>query len=208
LGKLVLEKAGKKFRKEWIFRNLDYSFEENKSYVILGPNGSGKSTLLKLCASYITPTEGLVKYIENENEISQDFIHQHITMATPYMELPEEFTPLEILDFHLGFKTFYNSMSKSEFLELVNLVDAKDKPLNKFSSGMKQRFKIGLAIVSKSDMLFLDEPVINLDAAGISLYRNLITEFNKDRIIIICSNNIEAEFDFCDSQINVEHFKN
>ena len=206
-ARIELKQIGKRYRKDWIFRNVDFEFQSNNSYVIQGPNGSGKSTFLKLCASYLLPTKGSIKYFMDENEIDENEIHNHITIAAPYMELPEEFTPLEILDFHLGFKSFYNNLSQKDFLNLIDLHHAKDKPLNKFSSGMKQRMKLGLAIASQSEMLFLDEPTINLDAKGIALYKELIQRYHKDRVIMVCSNNIKDEFDFCEETINVMDFK-
>jgi ABC-type multidrug transport system ATPase subunit len=207
LDKIELHQVAKKYRKDIIFRNLDFQFLKNKSYVIQGPNGSGKSTLLKLCASYITPTSGEVTYYNGNEKLPLDVVHKYITIAAPYMELPEEFTPLEILDFHLGFKNFRNALGKDEFLEMINLSDAKNKPLNNFSSGMKQRLKLGLAIVSQSDLLLLDEPVINLDSQGVELYKNLIRDYGDDRIIIVCSNNIKEEYDFCDISLNVMDYK-
>jgi len=207
VDRIELHEAGKRYRKEWIFRDVNFVFEKNKSYVIQGPNGSGKSTLLKLCASYILPTKGSVKYFEDGKEIPPEKIYNHISIAAPYMELPEEFTPMEILDFHLGFKSFYGDLSKEEFLETVDLINAKDKALNKFSSGMKQRMKLGLAIISRSSLLLLDEPLINLDKKGSELYAALIEKYSEDRIIIVCSNNIEDEYSFCDMALDVTDFK-
>ena len=205
--RIELKQIGKRYRKDWIFRNVDFEFQSNKSYVIQGPNGSGKSTFLKLCASYLLPTKGSIEFNIDGKEVLENEISSHITIAAPYMELPEEFTPLEILDFHLGFKSFYDNISKADFLQLIDLHHAKDKPLNKFSSGMKQRMKLGLAIASQSEMLFLDEPTINLDAKGIALYKELIQRYHKDRIIMVCSNNIKDEFDFCEVAINVADYK-
>ena len=205
--RIELKQIGKRYRKDWIFRKVDFNFQSGKSYVIQGPNGSGKSTFLKLCASYLLPTKGSIKYFIDDSEIAENEIHNHITIAAPYMELPEEFSPLEILNFHMGFKSFYDNLTQKDFLNLIDLHHAKDKPLNKFSSGMKQRMKLGLAIASKSEILFLDEPTINLDANGIALYKELINRYAKDRIVLVCSNNIKDEFDFCEVNINVMDYK-
>lgn len=207
MDKISLRKAGKRYKKDWIFKDMDFEFLKGKSYVILGPNGSGKSTLLKMVASYLGPTKGEIQFLNQEEEIPLDKVQQYITMATPYMELPEEFTPDEILDFHLGFKQFYGGMSKEEFLDLIYLTDAKEKAVSMFSSGMKQRLKLGLAIASESDLLLLDEPTINLDQKGVDLYRHLMDKYGHNRIIVVCSNNIKEEYDFCDVSINVMDYK-
>lgn len=207
MDKITLSKIGKRYKKDWIFRDFTHDFSINNAYVIQGSNGSGKSTLLKICASYLSPTLGEIKYYNDNQEISTSDIHKHISIAAPYMELPEEFTPLEILDFHLGFKHLYDQMSKEDFLKYIGLENSSNKPVNKFSSGMKQRMKLGLAILSKSNLLMLDEPAINLDSAGIDLYHKMINQFGRDRIIIVCSNNIREEFSFCQTAINVNDYK-
>lgn len=207
MDKIVFSGIGKRYKKDWVLRDFSYEFVANKAYVIQGSNGSGKSTLLKIIASYLSPTLGKIDYIIDNHNIDSNQIHQHLTIAAPYMELPEEFTPKEILDFHLGFKLLYGKMNKSEFLEYIDLKNAEDKPVNKFSSGMKQRLKLGLAILSKSELLLLDEPTINLDSAGIELYHKMIRDFSANRIIIVCSNNIKEEFSFCEASINVNDYK-
>jgi ABC-type multidrug transport system ATPase subunit len=207
VDKITVNLIGKRYKKDWIFRDFSHDFLTNNAYVIQGSNGSGKSTLLKICASYLSPTLGNIRYLEADTEITINKIHHYITYAAPYMELPEEFTPLEILDFHLSFKTLYNNMSKEEFLDFIGLSSSATKPVNKFSSGMKQRMKLGLAILSKSDLLLLDEPAINLDSAGIELYHNMINKFGNGRIILVCSNNISEEFSFCQTAINVNDYK-
>jgi len=207
VDKIILDNIGKRFKKDWIFNNLSYTFHANQSYAVQGSNGSGKSTLLKIVAAYLDPTVGSVSYFASNQQIENQLIHTSITLAAPYMELPEEFTPVEIVKFHLGFKNFIDEMSIAEFLKTVQLDKESHKTVNQFSSGMKQRLKLGLAILSKSDLLLLDEPTINLDANGISLYQQWIKKYASKRIILICSNNIKEEIEFCDSFINVNDFK-
>lgn len=207
MDKITLTNIGKRYKKDWIFRDFSHEFIADNAYVVQGSNGSGKSTLLKIIASYLSPTLGELHYLNGNEEINQAEIHKHITIAAPYMELPEEFTPMEILNFHLGFKSLYNNMTKENFIEFIGLTASANKPVNKFSSGMKQRMKLGLAILSQSNLLLLDEPAINLDSNGIDLYHRMINEFGKNRIIIVCSNNISEEFSFCQTAINVNDYK-
>ncbi|MBN2747203.1 MAG: ATP-binding cassette domain-containing protein [Bacteroidales bacterium] len=207
MDKIILDNIGKRFKKDWIFNNLSYTFHANKSYAIQGSNGSGKSTLLKIVAAYLDPTLGTVSYFSSNQPIDSQLIHSSLTLAAPYMELPEEFTPIEIVKFHLGFKSFYNDISVDTFLKIVQLDKESHKTVNQFSSGMKQRLKLGLAILSKSDLLLLDEPTINLDANGINLFQEWIKKYSSNRIIIICSNNIREEIEFCHDVINVNNFK-
>lgn len=207
MDKISLQQVGKRFKKDWVFRDFSYDFHQNTAYVIQGSNGSGKSTLLKLIASYLSPTLGKVLYSNHGQNIDIQQIHHHLSIAAPYMELPEEFTPSEILDFHLGFKQLYKPLSAQEFLDYIYLQEARDKPVNQFSSGMKQRLKLGLSICSQSDLLLLDEPTINLDSKGVALYQQMIDDFGKNRIIIVCSNNLKEEYAFCQESINVNDYK-
>lgn len=207
MEKIVLENIAKRYAKEWIFRDLYYTFEHNNSYVILGSNGSGKSTFLQIVASVLTPSKGVINYIQNNIPIDDEKIYKHISLSAPYMELPEEFTLSEVIDFHLNFKDFYDDIDKKKFIEICYLEKAENKIVRNFSSGMKQRLKLALTILSKSGAVFLDEPSSNLDEKGINWYKNLILEYKRDRIVVVCSNNLHNEFFFCNKIIQIEDYK-
>ncbi len=208
MNKIVLENTSKRYIKEWVFRGFSYTFTNDESYVIVGSNGSGKSTLLQVVATVLTASRGSVNYFDNDIAIESEKIYKHISIASPYMELPEEFTLAEVVDFHLKLKSFYGDISRNQFLEICYLDEWKNKVVRNFSSGMKQRLKLALAIITKSDALFLDEPSSNLDRKGIDWYKDLVVKFKQDRIVVVCSNNIPDEFFFCNKQINIEDYKN
>ena len=130
-----------------------------------------------------------------------------MSIATPYLELPEEFTLREVLAFHRKLKPFYNEYSNQKMIDIMELNHAKDEKISNFSSGMKQRVKLGLAILSKTDLLLIDEPSSNLDAEAIIWFQKLIENYRKDRIIVICSNHISAEYAFCEHEIVMEMYK-
>ena len=100
--------ASKRFNKEWIFSNLNFSFVTGQHYALIGNNGSGKSTLLQVIAGYIGLTKGQVNWVDNEGQsIDSSKIYQHISIAAPYLELVEEFTALEQIAFHQQFKPLH-----------------------------------------------------------------------------------------------------
>ncbi len=208
MNRIVLHNIAKRYAREWIFRNVNYEFKRNESYVILGSNGSGKSTLLQVIASYLTPSKGSVRFYDNDAEIAIEQVYKHFSIATPYLELPEEFTLLEVIAFHRKLKAFYGNMTDEKIVELMGLTKAKNKTISQYSSGMKQRVKLGLAILSNTDLLLIDEPSSNLDAKAIAWFQDLIKEYRKDRIIIVCSNHIKVEYDFCNHEIVMEDYKN
>ncbi|AOM76633.1 ABC transporter ATP-binding protein [Pedobacter steynii] len=203
--KISLSKAGRRFNQEWIFRNFDYEFQSPGKYAILGPNGSGKSTLLSLILGSLSPSEGGISY-HAEKTIAVEDIYKHLSFAAPYLDLIEEFTLEETIDFHFKFKGLYNNMTKDAVLALLGLEKSQDKALKYFSSGMKQRTKLVLAFCSDTPILLLDEPTSNLDQQGISWYLELIANFTDKRLVIVGSNQ-EVEYSFCQHLIQVTDYK-
>src|SRR4051794_28621392 len=125
--KIQLEKTGKQFSRNWIFRNLSLTISSPQKLAVLGPNGSGKSTLLQLLSGYITPTEGKIHFSKDEKTIEPELVFQHISIATPYLELIEEFTLKEIVDFHFQFKKAVRNISSEEIISIMELEKSKNK---------------------------------------------------------------------------------
>lgn len=200
-----LENLGRRFNKEWIFRNIDYTFNSGQKYAILGPNGSGKSTLLSVLLGSLTPSEGKISYF-GEKEVLPEEIFQYISFAAPYLDLIEEFTLQETIDFHFKFKDYQSGMDASTVLELLALSRAEDKPLKYFSSGMKQRTKLALACCAAAPILVLDEPTSNLDTQGTDWYLSLIAKFAQDKLILVGSNQA-YEYGFCEHQLDIMQYK-
>lgn len=200
---IVVENLGKKFNRDWIFRHLTTSFSTDVSYAITGSNGSGKSTLLQNLAGMLPPTEGKLNLKHNQKIINPDEIFSYLVIAAPYQELIEEFTLAEAVAFHTRFKPLKKGISIKDFVELIYLPKALHKPVKFFSSGMKQRLKLGLAFYSDTPILLLDEPTSNLDKTGIAWYSQQITQNLQNRIVIICSNQ-PYEYEFCKKILHIE----
>jgi ABC-type multidrug transport system ATPase subunit len=198
---ITLQNIGKKFSKEWIFRNIDFQFEKDNYYHISGSNGAGKSTLLQLIAGKISPSEGEINYLNNNINISKDDFYKHVSFVSPYLRLPEEMSFDEILDFYAAFKKM--RYSKDILLNKSDIKLPSQKPIKQFSSGMKQRVKIILAIFADTPILLLDEPISNLDASGIEWYKKIVEEEKNNRLIIVCSNNIIDEHFFCNFTLHI-----
>ena len=203
---IQVQKAAKRFHYEWIFKNLDLELSSGDSLAITGGNGSGKSTLLKCLSGAIPLTQGSITYRTEGDLITEDQWFRSLAIATPYMELPEEFTLLEAIGFHFQFKKPYGHSIPEELVALLGLEKHQHKALSQFSSGMKQRVKLGLAIFSEVPLLLLDEPTSNLDKQGIAWYLDTMERCAKDRIVIVCSNE-PREYAFCQNKISLEDFK-
>ena len=201
-----LDSVGKRFNREWIFRRCSYEFSSGKSYAITGPNGSGKSTLLQVIAGAILHNEGTIEYNNGQRTTDNEQHYTYISIAAPYLELIEEMTGKEILEFHSKFKPLIQSLNFEEILKTVGLENAINKQIRYFSSGMKQRLKLAQAFFSDTPVLLLDEPTTNLDADGIALYHTLINNYTKDKLVIV-SSNVKQEYDFCEAVIEIGEFK-
>jgi ABC-type multidrug transport system ATPase subunit len=204
---IILDKTGKKFNTEWIFKNLSHTFETGKACAILGKNGSGKSTLLQVIAGNLHATSGSIRYIDENEEISPSVIFRSLSIVAPYQELIEEFTLAEMLKFHFSFKQLMPGYAVSDVNQLLGFRNTSHKSLKLFSSGMKQRVKIILAMLSNTSILLLDEPTSNLDKAGIDWYLDLVNKFSRNRVVIVCSNLQAQETSFCSEKLLIEDYK-
>jgi len=203
---ITLNNTGKRYNREWIFRHCSYTFTSGKNYAITGPNGSGKSTLLQVIAGATLHNEGTIEYNDGQRTTNNEQHYSNISIAAPYLELIEEMTAKEMLTFHSKFKPLIQSLSIEEMLKIVGLENAVNKQLRYFSSGMKQRLKLAQAFFSKTPILLLDEPTTNLDADGIALYQSLISNYTKDKLVIV-SSNVKEEYGFCEEVIEIVKYK-
>lgn len=204
--RVSLTDAGKRFNRDWIFRHVSQEFQAGKGYALTGPNGSGKSTLLQVIAGALLPSEGKVNYFHDAGAVAGDEQFHGITVCAPYLELIEEMTAMEFLSFHATFKPWVAGPTPEDMLDRVGLLAARDKQVRWYSSGMKQRLKLLQAFYSDTPVLLLDEPCTNLDQSGIDIYRSLVTELTRDRLVIVSSND-KVEYDFCGNLIWMPDYK-
>ncbi|MFN8323322.1 MAG: ABC transporter ATP-binding protein [Chitinophagales bacterium] len=199
---IQLKSVSKKFGSEWIYKKIDATFTSGNQYAIVGPNGSGKSTLLKMIAGIITPNKGEVIYTNTEGNSVAENVFSKISFCAPYMDLPEELTLSELLQFHTSFRNL--TISSDELISLLQINVHKE--IRNYSSGMKQRVKLALAFYTQADILLLDEPTANLDETWIALYLKLINETTVGKIVVI-SSNIPAEYNFCNTVLKITDYK-
>jgi ABC-type multidrug transport system ATPase subunit len=122
------------------------------------------------------------------------------------MELVEEMSLTEFLQFHQVFKPFISGVDTKKIISEIGLEKSAHKHTRYYSSGMKQRVKLAQAIFSDVPVLLLDEPCTNLDEEGIALYYRLIKNYCADRIVIISSNDVQ-EYGFCEKRLDIMSFK-
>ncbi|RYZ22167.1 MAG: ABC transporter ATP-binding protein [Chitinophagaceae bacterium] len=204
--RIELAGAGRRYNHDWIFRKTDLHFHSGNAYALTGPNGSGKSTMLGVIGGLLQPSEGKVFHYIDDKAVAPENSYRHIALAAPYLDVIEEFTATEFLDFHQKFKPLRAGHSTASVLDRVGLTGAAHKQVRYYSSGMKQRVKLAQAFFSDTPALLLDEPTSNLDATGVQLYKDLIGEETAGRLVIVCSND-PNEYDFCATVLSVTDHK-
>lgn len=202
------QNIGKRFEREWIFRKLSCDFCSKNPTAIVGSNGSGKSTLIKSLIGYLPLSEGKLIYSDNQLNKNKSILKEnwqnYIAWAAPYTELIEEFTLLEQLKFHKAFKSF--DIEVEEIIEKLGFSNTKSKTIRFFSSGMKQKLKLALAIYSDAKIVFLDEPTSNLDKQNSEWYLQEINAIIDKKVLVIASNQ-ESEYHFCSQIIDIQNLK-
>jgi ABC-type multidrug transport system ATPase subunit len=219
---ISLSDAGKRFNREWIFRHITYTFEKGQFYAITGPNGSGKSTLLQVLSGGMMVNEGNCQFAVDSSQLAVDStssaishppsaipaedIYKHISFCAPYLELVEEMTLKEFLEFHNGFKPFLQGQTTDSIIALIGLTKASGKQIRYYSSGMKQRVKLAQCIFSDTPVVLLDEPCTNLDEDGIQLYKSMIENYCLGRLVVVSSND-KVEYSFCKHTLSILDYK-
>jgi len=150
--------------------------------------------------------EGDGEWSVDNKKLELEKVYNYISICAPYLEVVEEMTLIEFLDFHAGFKPFLSSITSEKIISILGLENAVNKQIRNYSSGMKQRVKLAQSIFSDVPVVLLDEPCTNLDSTGIQLYHSLINDYCKDRMVVVSSND-EVEYSFCKEKISLTTYK-
>jgi len=199
-----LNDIGKKFGSRWVLKHISLELAPGSRVALAGPNGSGKSTLLQIIAGYVTPTTGTIRYSGTSGVIDRETIFTNLSFAAPYMEVIEDFTLIENINFFISNKKLLPGLDADALMSETGLTESKEKQVRHFSSGMKQRLKLSLAFLADTELLLLDEPLTNLDEEGYRWYKNLASRFLNNRVVVVCSNQVREEAFFCTTQLRVD----
>ena len=200
---LTARSVGKDFAERKIFRDINFNISNGQSLAVTGSNGSGKTTLVRILCALIRPSTGEVTYQFNDKKVPEEKIYHHIGLVGPYLELYEELTARENLEFFARMKRIPDYTERiGMLLSRMRLSGRENDQVKNYSSGMKQRLKYVFALLHQPPVLFLDEPTSNLDSEGISTVYEIMTEQKKDKILILATNDQE-DLKFGDRQIAV-----
>lgn len=205
--RIVLSHIAKSFGREVVFQHVEVTLPTGSRTALLGANGSGKSTLLQVIGGAIIPTEGSIEHRIGEKVVAQEEVYRHIAIAAPYLGLYEDLSLEQAISFHARFKPLLPGLGVRDVARIAYLENALEKQVLHFSSGMKQRLKLALAILSDTPLLLLDEPASNLDAEAITWYGGLLRDHIGDRTLVVASNRQSAEYDLCTTTVELARYK-
>ena len=168
---------------------------------ITGRNGSGKSTLIKILASILSQTSGDFSILVNDKKIEKREYYKYIGFVSPYLNLYDEFTGFENLNFVTKVRKI-NPDRIETVLKTVGLWERRHDDVKVYSSGMKQRLKIAFSIIHQPPILLFDEPTSNLDTEGIKIIENISAGQKKEGVLIIATND-EHEKSLCEKELNI-----
>lgn len=202
--KLKADNLEKRFGQKTVFTGL--SLETSTLVLgIAGENGSGKSTLLKCLAALLNPTSGSVKWTVNDHDIQRTDLKNYLGFAAPYVQLYEELTVRENLEFIQNVRSLSQKKPLYDLLEPLGAKKLLDNHFGELSTGQQQRIKLAAAIIHKPGILLLDEPGSNLDEAGKNIITSLVEQFkNSNRMVVIASNQ-QYELDHCHEVIELKN---
>lgn len=203
---ISLNQVGKRYQHHWVFKGIDYVFEEGKQYAVLGANGSGKSTLLRIIAGMQHANKGTLEYHFQNKKLNPEQIFNKVSYCAPGMDLIEEMSLTEFLTFHFTFKKINPSFDVAGVIEAMGMHGVRNKFIHEFSSGMKQRVKLAQAFFTESPLLLLDEPCSNLDLQGVEMYREWLRQYTAGRLVIIASND-EREYEGVSAIISIQDYQ-
>lgn len=203
---IELRQAERKFGAQIVFQNLDLKLVPGSRWAVLGGNGSGKSTFLKCLYGALTLSKGEIEYL-NDQDKALDPIEaaRQFSYSGPYFELIEELPAQEFLEIYQRFRKL--EASPAEILEFAFLEKSALKPIKLFSSGMKQRLRLSLALFSQSQVVILDEPSANLDPDGVAWFQESLKAKLASRTLLIGSNFDPQEIFLCEEKLELRNYK-
>lgn len=192
---LVLQQVSKKFGRQDALSDVSLTIKKGDIYGLIGKNGAGKTTLIKIITQLMHPSSGTVSLFgsSNQSEWTQALKRVGSVIETPVAH--NHMTAYENLSYYCKLRHIPNAdKAIQETLNYVGLTDTGNKKFRNFSLGMKQRLGIAIALLSKPDLMILDEPINGLDPVGIKEFRQLVLRLNEELgITFIISSHILSE---------------
>ena len=193
---IQINQLNKDYKGNKVVSNVNMHVKKGEIYGFLGPNGAGKTTVMKMIMNLIKPTSGEIIIFDEKVTPNSYEVLKRIGSILEYPVFYDKLTARENLELHAEYMGYYNKNAINETLDLVQLKNFEGKAVKDFSLGMKQRLGLARAILTKPEILILDEPTNGLDPVGIKEFRNLFQMLSKDYgMTLLISSHILGEIE-------------
>ncbi|WP_027087660.1 ABC transporter ATP-binding protein [Cohnella panacarvi] len=187
-----------------VVRNVNMNVRAGEIYGFLGPNGAGKTTVMRMIANLVKPTAGEIELFGQRLTSGSYDVLGRMGAIIEYPVFYDKLTAAGNLKLHCEYMGYHDKNAIDESLELVGLRNVENKMVKDFSLGMKQRLGIARAIVTKPELLILDEPINGLDPMGIKEFRDIFKALSREYgITILISSHILGEIELVADRIGV-----
>lgn len=185
--KLTVKQVTHRYKNFLALKNINFEFTPG-IYGLLGPNGAGKSTFMRILVDVLAPTSGMINYEGRNISILKSQYRDILGYLPQDFNGYPHFTAYQFLLYVANLKGLSKKLAKhrvDELLQLVGLIESKDKKLKGFSGGMKRRIGIAQALLNDPHILILDEPTAGLDPSERIRLRGILSKMAKNKIIIL-----------------------
>lgn len=184
---------------------------KNGIFGLLGPNGAGKSSLMKTIVGLQKPTKGQIHFNESDVISNPLEIQKHLGFLPQYFGVYPKVSAYDLLDHLARLKGVVDKRQRHDqimnLLEKVNLTESKDKEVNTFSGGMKQRFGVAQALLGEPKIVIVDEPTAGLDPEERNRFNTLLSDISEDIIIILSTHLVEDVRNLCSQMAIIKNGK-
>ncbi|WP_340022333.1 ABC transporter ATP-binding protein [Paenibacillus sp. FSL K6-1096] len=170
----------KVYQDKEIVSSVNMEIRQGEIYGFLGPNGAGKTTVMKMITNLVKPTAGEIEFFGEKMTARSYEMLKRMGSIIEYPVFYDKLSARENLALHGEYMGFYDANAVEEALELVKLRAVDSKPVKNFSLGMKQRLGIARAVMTKPELLILDEPINGLDPMGIMELREVFRMLSRE----------------------------
>ena len=203
-----INKINKSYGNEKALINISFNVAKGEIVGFLGPNGAGKSTLMKIICGYLKQDSGSISICNLDKE-------ENIILIKSKIGYLSEKNPLYLDMFTKEYLTFIGNIYKinnldmriSEIIQKTGLELEQHKKINELSKGFKQRVGLAAAMIHNPDVLILDEPTTGLDPNQLDEIRNLISEFGKEKTVLLSTHIMQEVNKICSRVIIINKGK-
>lgn len=210
-GIIEVKNVTKKYKNNRGIENVTLTMNRGEIHVLLGANGAGKSTLMRVIAGLLLPDSGEILYYRpDENSLvngSTEDLKERLFGGGFLIEQPEPYKYMTAFDNLMQKARYYSAGEESadEALHMVGLAERRDEKVRNFSTGMKQRLGIAMALTGRPKFLVLDEPASGMDIEGRSELDQLLQKLKNQGVSILLSTHLVHEAAEIADRITVIH---